>query len=172
MRHLTILLLYILTFVCIVFFFYRCQCVVKLLEALPTVGEEMRDKTSRCAFYLSLVFKLARQKSITRKCESRWLSVITVLCISGETNCQVFFTFTVGQEEGCPRIIQSNLFRTFTVETFNNGRYAGDACISAETAFTCQQLADSSYHDYSVYWNSTKSFSFIFLADLRLQSNM
>lgn len=79
-----------------------------------------------------------------------------------------FFTFTVGQEEGCPRIIQNNLFRTFTVETFNNGRYAGDACMFAETAFTCQQLADSSYHDYSVYWNSTKSFSFIFLANLRL----
>lgn len=50
--------------------FYRCQCVVKLLEALPTVGEEVKDKTSRCAFYLSLLFKLARQKSITRKCES------------------------------------------------------------------------------------------------------
>lgn len=29
----------------------------------------------------------------------------------------------VGQEEGCPRIILSKLFKTFTVETFSNGRY-------------------------------------------------
>lgn len=91
MRHLTILPLYILTFCLYWVFFYRCQCVVKLLEALPTVGEEMRDKTSRCAFYLSLLFKLARQKSITRKCESRWLSVITVFCIYGEPRLIVKF---------------------------------------------------------------------------------
>lgn len=50
-------------------FLSRCLCVVKLLENMPTVGEEMRDKTSRCAFYLSLLLKLARLKSITRKCE-------------------------------------------------------------------------------------------------------
>lgn len=33
------------------------------------------------------------------------------------------FLFAVGQEEGCPRIIQNKLMRTFTVETFNSGRY-------------------------------------------------
>uniref|UniRef100_UPI0037E92D5B DNA-directed RNA polymerase I subunit RPA49 n=1 Tax=Semicossyphus pulcher TaxID=241346 RepID=UPI0037E92D5B len=71
-----------------------CLSVMKLLENVPTVGEA-RDKTVRCAFYLSLLLKLARQRSINRK---------------------------FGQEEGCPRIIQNKLFRTFTVETFNNGR--------------------------------------------------
>uniref|UniRef100_A0A8C4IUC3 DNA-directed RNA polymerase I subunit RPA49 n=1 Tax=Dicentrarchus labrax TaxID=13489 RepID=A0A8C4IUC3_DICLA len=71
-----------------------CLCVVKILENMPTV-DETRDKISRNAFYLSLLLKMARQKSITRK---------------------------FGQEEGCPRIIQSKLLRTFTVETFNNGR--------------------------------------------------
>ncbi|KAK2816990.1 hypothetical protein Q5P01_025181 [Channa striata] len=71
-----------------------CLSVVKHLENMPTEGEA-RDKIARCAFYLSLLLKLARQKSITRK---------------------------FGQEEGCPRILQSKVFRTFTVETFNNGR--------------------------------------------------
>lgn len=50
-------------------FHSRCLCVMKLLENMATIGEEMRDKMSRCAFYLSLLLKLARQKSITRKCE-------------------------------------------------------------------------------------------------------
>lgn len=46
--------------------------------------------------------------------------------LSGSTDLLSFvFALTVGQEDGCPRIIQSKLFRTFTVETFNNGRYDG-----------------------------------------------
>uniref|UniRef100_A0A3Q1JGN5 RNA polymerase I subunit E n=1 Tax=Anabas testudineus TaxID=64144 RepID=A0A3Q1JGN5_ANATE len=45
-----------------------CQSVVKRLENMPTVGDA-RDNTARCAYYLSLLLKLARQKSITRKCE-------------------------------------------------------------------------------------------------------
>lgn len=42
------------------------------------------------------------------------------------------FPYTVGQEEDCPRIIQSKLLRTFTVETFNKGRYDGDG-----TSYVC-----------------------------------
>ncbi|KAM7394212.1 hypothetical protein PAMP_021025 [Pampus punctatissimus] len=71
-----------------------CLSVVKHLENMQSEGEA-REKTARCAFYLSLLLQLARQKSITRK---------------------------FGQEEDCPRIIQSKLLKTFTVETFNNGR--------------------------------------------------
>ncbi|TNN78749.1 DNA-directed RNA polymerase I subunit RPA49 [Liparis tanakae] len=68
-------------------------CVLKHLDNMPTVGEA-RDRVSRCTFYLSMLFKLARQKFITNK---------------------------FGQDEGCPRIIQSKLLKTFTMETFNNG---------------------------------------------------
>ncbi|XP_056264870.1 DNA-directed RNA polymerase I subunit RPA49 [Pseudoliparis swirei] len=68
-------------------------CVLKHLENMPTVGEA-RDRVLRCTFYLSMLFKLARQKFITNK---------------------------FGQDEGCPRIIQSKLLSTFTMETFNNG---------------------------------------------------
>lgn len=71
-----------------------CLTVLSHLQNLPSVGEA-REKTARCAFYLSLLLKLGRQKNLNKK---------------------------FGQEEGCPRIIQSKLFKTFTVETFNNGR--------------------------------------------------
>uniref|UniRef100_A0A667YQM6 RNA polymerase I subunit E n=1 Tax=Myripristis murdjan TaxID=586833 RepID=A0A667YQM6_9TELE len=71
----------------------RCMCVVKQLETLPS-DEDAREKRTRCAFFLSLLLKVARQKSITRK---------------------------FMQEEGCPRIIQSKLMKMFTVETFNKG---------------------------------------------------
>eukprot|EP00066_Takifugu_rubripes_P028428 XP_011617694.1 PREDICTED: DNA-directed RNA polymerase I subunit RPA49 [Takifugu rubripes] len=73
----------------------QCLCAVNILENMQTAGEEMRDKMSRCAYYLSLLLKLAQQKYVARK---------------------------FGKEQGCPRIIQSKLFRNFTVETFNNGR--------------------------------------------------
>ncbi|XP_029948924.1 DNA-directed RNA polymerase I subunit RPA49-like [Salarias fasciatus] len=72
----------------------RCLSVLKHLDNMPTAGE-LREKTARCAFYLSLLLKLSRQKSVTRK---------------------------FGQEDNCPRIIQNKLMRNFTVETFNNGR--------------------------------------------------
>ncbi|XP_070999277.1 DNA-directed RNA polymerase I subunit RPA49-like [Oncorhynchus clarkii lewisi] len=71
-----------------------CQSVVRQLESLPREGVA-RERHARCAFYLLLLLKLARQKNMTRK---------------------------FGQEEGCPRIIHIKLMRTFTVETFNNGR--------------------------------------------------
>ncbi|XP_027139087.1 DNA-directed RNA polymerase I subunit RPA49 [Larimichthys crocea] len=70
------------------------SCVVRLLERMPAEGEA-RDKKSRCAFYISLLLKLQRQRSINLK---------------------------FGQEEGCPRIIQNKLLRTFTAETFKDGR--------------------------------------------------
>ncbi|XP_068447999.1 DNA-directed RNA polymerase I subunit RPA49 [Clinocottus analis] len=69
-------------------------CVLKHLENMATVGEA-RDKVSRCTFYLSMLLKLVRQKNVTRK---------------------------FGQEEGCPRIVQAQLLRTFTVESFKSGR--------------------------------------------------
>uniref|UniRef100_A0A673C387 RNA polymerase I subunit E n=1 Tax=Sphaeramia orbicularis TaxID=375764 RepID=A0A673C387_9TELE len=72
-----------------------CLTVLSHLQNLPSVGEA-REKTARCAFYLSLLLRLARQKNMNGK---------------------------FGQEEGCPRIVQRKLFKTFTVETFNNGRY-------------------------------------------------
>ncbi|XP_078115838.1 DNA-directed RNA polymerase I subunit RPA49 [Sander vitreus] len=90
-----------------------CLCVVKHLENMPTVGEA-RDKAARCAFYLSMLLKLARQKSITRK---------------------------FGQEEGCPRIIQSKLLRTFTVETFNNGRVQNIVSASMRAKLAAYALA-------------------------------
>uniref|UniRef100_A0A3Q3WC12 Uncharacterized protein n=1 Tax=Mola mola TaxID=94237 RepID=A0A3Q3WC12_MOLML len=91
-----------------------CQCVLKLLENMPTVDEELREKISRCAFYISLLLKMARQKSITRK---------------------------FGQEEGCPRIIQTKLLRTFTVETFNNGRVQNVVSSSMGTKLAAYSLA-------------------------------
>ncbi|XP_064859500.1 DNA-directed RNA polymerase I subunit RPA49 [Oncorhynchus nerka] len=69
-----------------------CQSVVSQLESLPREGVA-RERHARCAFYLLLLLKLARQKNMT-----------------------------LGQEEGCPRIIHIKLKRTFTVETFNHGR--------------------------------------------------
>ncbi|XP_057700291.1 DNA-directed RNA polymerase I subunit RPA49 [Corythoichthys intestinalis] len=72
----------------------RVLCVVKHLENLPS-DDEARKKMACCAYYLSLLLKLSQQRSISRK---------------------------FGMEEGCPRIVQNKLFRTFTVETFKNGR--------------------------------------------------
>ncbi|XP_034543124.1 DNA-directed RNA polymerase I subunit RPA49 [Notolabrus celidotus] len=71
-----------------------CLSVLKFLGNLPSASEA-RDKTVRCAFYLSMLLNLAHQRSINRK---------------------------FGQEEGCPRIVQNKLLRTFTVESFKNGR--------------------------------------------------
>ncbi|XP_061100470.1 DNA-directed RNA polymerase I subunit RPA49 isoform X1 [Conger conger] len=68
--------------------------VLKLLRTLSG-DEESRDRQARCTWYLSLLIKLAHQRNFTRK---------------------------FGQEEGCPRIIQNKLMRTFTVEAFNHGR--------------------------------------------------
>ncbi|XP_042284449.1 DNA-directed RNA polymerase I subunit RPA49 [Thunnus maccoyii] len=91
-----------------------CLSVVKHLENMPSVGAP-REKMACCAFYLSLLLQLARQRSITRK---------------------------FGQEEGCPRIIQSKLFKTFTVETFNNGRVQNmlSASMRAKLAAYCLAL--------------------------------
>ncbi|KAM9362979.1 DNA-directed RNA polymerase I subunit RPA49 [Symphorus nematophorus] len=91
-----------------------CLCVVKLLENMQSVAEEIRDKTSRCAFYLSMLFKVARQRSIPRK---------------------------FGQEEGCTRIIQSKLLKTFTVETFNNGRVQNIVSSSMRAKLAAHSLA-------------------------------
>ncbi|XP_017264572.1 DNA-directed RNA polymerase I subunit RPA49 [Kryptolebias marmoratus] len=88
-------------------------CVVKHLENLPTEGEA-REKMARCTFYLSLLLKLAQQKMVTRK---------------------------FGQEEGCPRIIQNQLFKTFTVETFNNGRVQNKVSTSMRTKLAAHSLA-------------------------------
>ncbi|XP_054460181.1 DNA-directed RNA polymerase I subunit RPA49 [Anoplopoma fimbria] len=88
-------------------------CVVKYLENMPTVGEA-RDKVSCCAFYLWMLLKMARQKNVTRK---------------------------FGQEEGCPRIIQSKLLRTFTVETFNNGRVQNMVSSSMRAKLAAYSLA-------------------------------
>ncbi|KAI4832218.1 hypothetical protein KUCAC02_015192 [Chaenocephalus aceratus] len=90
-----------------------CLSVVKHLENLPSVGEA-RDKISRCAFYLSLLLNLARQRSITRK---------------------------FGQEEGCPRNIQSKLFKTFTVESFNSGRVQNVVSSSMRSKLAAYSLA-------------------------------
>ncbi|XP_040001857.1 DNA-directed RNA polymerase I subunit RPA49 [Xiphias gladius] len=90
-----------------------CQCVVKHLEKMPTVGE-VKERVARCAFYLSLLLKLARQRSITRK---------------------------FGEEEGCPRIIQSKLLRTFTVESFNNGRVLNMVSTSMRAKLAAYSLA-------------------------------
>ncbi|CAF89442.1 unnamed protein product, partial [Tetraodon nigroviridis] len=91
-----------------------CLCVVKILENMQTAGEEMREKMARCAYYLSLLLKLAGQKNVSRK---------------------------FVQEEGCPRIIQSKLFRTFTVETFNNGRVQNMVSSSMQAKLAAYSLA-------------------------------
>ncbi|XP_060951028.1 DNA-directed RNA polymerase I subunit RPA49 [Limanda limanda] len=88
-------------------------CVVKHLENLPT-EDEARHKLARAAFYLSMLLKLARQKNITRK---------------------------FGQEEGCPRIIQNKLLKTFTVETFNNGRVLNVVSTSMKAKIAAHSLA-------------------------------
>ncbi|KAM6939925.1 DNA-directed RNA polymerase I subunit RPA49 [Xenentodon cancila] len=87
--------------------------VVKHLENLPTVGKD-REKIARCAFYLSLLLKLSRQRSVTRK---------------------------FGQEEGCPRIIQNKLFKTFTAETFNSGRIQNVVSASIRSKLAAYSLA-------------------------------
>ncbi|XP_070843003.1 DNA-directed RNA polymerase I subunit RPA49 [Chaetodon trifascialis] len=90
-----------------------CLCVVKFLENLPS-ADEARDKMSRCAFYLSLLLKMARQKGMARK---------------------------FGQEEGCPRIIQSKLLKKFTVETFSNGRVHNTVSSSMRAKLAAYSLA-------------------------------
>ncbi|XP_047434599.1 DNA-directed RNA polymerase I subunit RPA49 [Mugil cephalus] len=90
-----------------------CLCVVRHLENLPTTGEE-REKMARCAFYLSMLLKLSRQKSINRK---------------------------FGLEEGCPRNVQNKLLRTFTVETFNNGRVQNTVSTSMRAKIAAHCLA-------------------------------
>lgn len=90
-----------------------CLSVLKHLENMPARGEA-RERTARCAFYLSLLLKLARQKNIPRK---------------------------FGHDEGCPRIIQNKLFKTFTVETFNNGRVQNIISTSMRTKLAAYSLA-------------------------------
>ncbi|KAM9770865.1 DNA-directed RNA polymerase I subunit RPA49 [Menidia menidia] len=90
-----------------------CLCVVKYLEDIATAGEAA-DRTSRCAFYLLMLLKLARQRSVT---------------------------FKFGKDEGCPRIIQTKLFRTFTVETFNNGRVQNVVSTSMRSKLAAYSLA-------------------------------
>ncbi|XP_028269000.1 DNA-directed RNA polymerase I subunit RPA49 [Parambassis ranga] len=87
--------------------------VVRHLENMPTVGEG-REKAARCAFYLSLLLKMARQRNISRKF---W------------------------QEEGCPRIIQNKLLKTFTVEIFNNGRLQNTVSASMRAKLAAYSLA-------------------------------
>uniref|UniRef100_A0A3Q1GBU8 RNA polymerase I subunit E n=1 Tax=Acanthochromis polyacanthus TaxID=80966 RepID=A0A3Q1GBU8_9TELE len=50
-----------------------CLSVVRHLENLPT-ADEARVKTARCAFYLSLLLKLVRQRSMTRKLSTNTVS--------------------------------------------------------------------------------------------------
>uniref|UniRef100_A0A8C7Z096 RNA polymerase I subunit E n=1 Tax=Oryzias sinensis TaxID=183150 RepID=A0A8C7Z096_9TELE len=88
-------------------------CVVKHLENIPSASEP-REKTARCAFYLSLLIKLAHQKIVTRKF---WI------------------------EEGCPRVIQSKILRTFTVETYNNGRVQNIVSTSMRAKIAAHSLA-------------------------------
>lgn len=88
---------------------------------MQTAGEEMREKMSRCAYYLSLLLKLARLKYVARKCKY-CVSHFNGAFATDPTALTVASILTVGKEQGCPRIIQSKLFRNFTVETFNNGR--------------------------------------------------
>uniref|UniRef100_A0A3P9KDF2 RNA polymerase I subunit E n=1 Tax=Oryzias latipes TaxID=8090 RepID=A0A3P9KDF2_ORYLA len=88
-------------------------CLVKHLENMPSASEP-REKTARCAFYLSLLIKLAHQKIVTRK----------------------FWT-----EEGCPRVIQSKILRTFTVETYNNGRVQNIVSTSMRAKIAAHSLA-------------------------------
>uniref|UniRef100_A0A3B5M277 Uncharacterized protein n=1 Tax=Xiphophorus couchianus TaxID=32473 RepID=A0A3B5M277_9TELE len=87
--------------------------VVKHLESMPSKGEA-RERIARCAFYLSLLLKLASQKNIPRK---------------------------FGHDEGCPRIIQIKLFRTFTVESFNNGRVQNMVSTSMRAKLAAYSLA-------------------------------
>ncbi|XP_061832997.1 DNA-directed RNA polymerase I subunit RPA49 [Nerophis lumbriciformis] len=87
--------------------------VVKHLETMPS-GGEARDKMACCAFYLSMLIKLSQQKNITRK---------------------------FGVEEGCPRIVQTKILRTFTVETFNNGRVQNMVSTSMRAKLTAYCLA-------------------------------
>ncbi|XP_034043393.1 DNA-directed RNA polymerase I subunit RPA49 [Thalassophryne amazonica] len=91
----------------------RRLSVLKHLETLPSAGEA-KEKIARCAYYLSLLLKLVQQRSITSK---------------------------FGQEEGCPRIIQIKLLRTFTVETFNNGRIQNMVSASMRTKLAAYCLA-------------------------------
>uniref|UniRef100_A0A8C2WAU2 RNA polymerase I subunit E n=1 Tax=Cyclopterus lumpus TaxID=8103 RepID=A0A8C2WAU2_CYCLU len=74
-------------------------CVLKHLENMATVGEA-RDRVSRCAFYLSILLKLARQKYITN----------------------------------------NKLLRTFTVETFNNGRVQNIVSMSMRAKLAAYSL--------------------------------
>jgi len=70
-----------------------CLCVMRQLENLPN-HSETREKILSCCFYLSMLIKVSRQRTINRK---------------------------FGQDDGCPRIIQNKLMKTFTVETYKNG---------------------------------------------------
>ncbi|KAM4584216.1 DNA-directed RNA polymerase I subunit RPA49 [Odontesthes bonariensis] len=90
-----------------------CLCVLRHLENMATLGEA-RDRASRLAFYLSMLLKLARQKNVSHK---------------------------FGKEEGCPRIIQTKLLRTFTVETFNNGRVQNIVSTSMRSKLAAYSLA-------------------------------
>ncbi|XP_029363389.1 DNA-directed RNA polymerase I subunit RPA49 [Echeneis naucrates] len=90
-----------------------CLCVVEQLQKMPTEGEG-RDKVARCAFYLSMLLKLLKQRNLTRK---------------------------FGEEEDCPRIIQNKMFKTFTVETFRNGRVLNTVSTSMRTKIAAYSLA-------------------------------
>ncbi|XP_033830392.1 DNA-directed RNA polymerase I subunit RPA49 [Periophthalmus magnuspinnatus] len=88
-------------------------CVMKHLENLPQNGET-REKILSCSFYLSMLIKLSRQRNMSRK---------------------------FGQEEGCPRIIQNKLMKTFTVETYRNGRVQNMISSSMRAKLAAYSLA-------------------------------
>ena len=72
-------------------FYWRCLSVVKYLENLPTMGEA-GEKMARCAFYLSLLLQLARQKNVSRKCAWSFFLLCHINCRQNLFKSQDYIT--------------------------------------------------------------------------------
>ncbi|XP_045572307.1 DNA-directed RNA polymerase I subunit RPA49 isoform X2 [Salmo salar] len=102
-----------------------CLSVVRQLESLPREGVA-RERQARCAFYLLLLIKLARQKNITRKFGQEE-GCVNVVFQSGQEEGCVNVVFQSGQEEGCVNVVfQSGRRRAVLMLFFS--RAGGGLC--------------------------------------------
>ncbi|XP_015201010.2 DNA-directed RNA polymerase I subunit RPA49 [Lepisosteus oculatus] len=89
------------------------QVLIQEMQCLPK-DEESREHMARCLWYLKQLIKLSSQRRINLK-------------------------FSL--EEGCPRIVVNRFLKTFTMETFSDGRINNTIPSSMKTKIAAYALA-------------------------------
>ncbi|XP_072526705.1 DNA-directed RNA polymerase I subunit RPA49 [Salminus brasiliensis] len=88
------------------------ETVLRHLESLPNTTEA-RERQARCAWYLLFLIRLARHKKVSHKLD----------------------------EDDCPRSVYTKVLKTFTVESYANGRLRNTVPASMLVKLACHCLA-------------------------------